>query len=293
MTMFAGALTALVTPFRNGEVDYKALRELVEAQVQGGIDGVVPCGSTGESVNLSDEEHAGVIRAVVQAAKGRIPVLAGAGTASTKHTLQLCDNARDAGADGVLVVTPYYNRPTQEGLYAHFKAVGEHSSLPVVLYNIPGRTGSDLSTSTLERLADIKKIVGVKEATGNVLRSQEIAATFGERFTILSGDDALTLAVLAVGGHGVISVTSNLAPKLVSKVVRLFREGDLSAARVLHHKLLPLHSAMFVEVNPAPIKAALAIKGQIAPEIRLPLVWPSEASLEKIGRAIARMEAEL
>lgn len=293
MTMFAGALTALITPFRDGEVDYKALRELVEAQIQGGIEGLVPCGSTGESINLSDEEHAGVIRAVVQAAKGRVPVLAGAGTASTKHTLELCHSARDAGADGVLVVVPYYNRPTQEGLFAHFKAVGEHGSLPVVLYNIPGRTGSDLSISTLERIADIKQVVGVKEATGNVLRSQEIAGNFGERFTILSGDDALTLAVLAVGGHGVISVTSNLAPAPVSKVVRLFREGNLPAARALHQKLLPLHAAMFVEVNPAPIKAALAIKGQIAPEIRLPLVWPSEASLEKIRRAIQRMEMEL
>jgi 4-hydroxy-tetrahydrodipicolinate synthase len=293
MTKFAGALTALITPFRGGEVDYKALSELVEAQIQGGIDGLVPCGTTGESVNLGDAEYAGIIRAVVQAAKGRIPVVAGAGSASTKHSLELCKIAREAGADGVLLVTPYYNRPTQEGLYAHFHKIGTEASLPIILYNIPSRTGSDLAMATLERLAEVKQIVAVKEATGNVLRSQEIAAFFGDRFTILSGDDALTLAVMAVGGDGVISVTSNFAPKPVSDVVHLFRGGDLLAARALHQKLLPLHGAMFVEVNPAPVKAALAMRGKIAPEIRLPLVWPSEASLERIRLAIQRAEQEL
>jgi 4-hydroxy-tetrahydrodipicolinate synthase len=210
-----------------------------------------------------------------------------------KDVSLLSPAAHEAGADGVMVVVPYYNRPSQEGLYHHYKTVAQQSALPVVIYNIPVRTGSDLNTATLARLAEIKQIVGIKEATGNVLRSQEIAATFGERFTILSGDDALTLAVMAVGGHGVISTTSNLAPKPVAHVVDRFRAGDLAGARALQQKLLPLYRAMFVEGNPGPVKAALAMRGKIAPELRLPMVWPAEASLEQIRRAIDETEVEL
>jgi 4-hydroxy-tetrahydrodipicolinate synthase len=293
MNRFAGALTALITPFRNGEVDLNALRELTETQIGSGINGIVPCGTTGEAVNLNDTEYTQVIRTVVKTAKGRVPVIAGAGTASTKRTLELCHAAKAAGADAVLVVAPYYVRPTQEGLFEHFKAVGEGASLPVILYNIPSRTGTDVALSTLERLAAVSQIVGIKESTGNVLRSQAIAATLGDRFTILSGDDALALAVLAVGGHGVISVTSNLAPKAVSEMVRLFGVKDLPSARALHQRLLKLHEVMFVETNPAPVKAALAMRGRIAAEIRLPLVWPTEASLEKIRIALRENEALL
>ncbi len=290
MTRFAGALTALVTPFRDGEIDSKALRDLVEHQIQGGIDGLVPCGTTGESVNLNGSEYATVVRTVVEQARGRLPVVAGAGTASTSHTIELGQAAREAKADGLLLVMPYYNRPTQEGLFEHFRAITSAVPLPAVLYNIPSRTATDLSMATLERLAENPLIVAIKEATGNVLRSQEIAAAFGDRFTILSGDDALTLAILAVGGHGVISVTANLAPKPVSRAVHLFCDGDLGAARKLHQSLLPVHKAMFVETNPGPIKAALAMRERIAPEIRLPLVWPSETSLATIRKAIQLQE---
>ncbi|MBN1656362.1 MAG: 4-hydroxy-tetrahydrodipicolinate synthase [Deltaproteobacteria bacterium] len=284
--MFTGALTALVTPFRGGQVDIAALRELVEVQIQAGIDGLVPCGSTGESINLSDREYRDVVRAVVEQTGGRVPVVAGAGTASTEHSLELAKIAREAKADGVMIVSPYYNKPTQEGLFAHFKTIALEASLPLVLYNIPGRTCVDISLETLERLAGIANIVAIKEATGNVLRSQEIVATFAGRFAVLAGDDALALAIMAVGGKGVISVSANVIPSQVVSVVHMFRDGDIAAALDLHQSLLRFHQAMFVETNPAPVKAALAMLGRIAPEIRLPLVMPSDASQEKIRAAI-------
>jgi len=286
MTMFAGALTALVTPFREGRPDRKALQELAERQIQEGINGLVPCGTTGESVNLSEHEYRDVVKAVVEQTRGRVPVVAGAGTNSTRHTIELSRAAREAGADGLLLVSPYYNKPTQQGLFEHFRAVLAEVPLPSIIYNIPGRTCVDISVETFGRLAEIEQVVAVKEATGNVLRSQELARALGNRFTILSGDDALTLAIMAVGGHGVISVTANLLPRQVSDVVRRFREGDLSGARAAHQKLLPVHSAMFVETNPGPIKAAMALRGLIAPEIRLPLVMPSEQSQVKIREAL-------
>ena len=288
MTMFAGALTALVTPFREGRLDCEALQQLVETQIQGGINGLVPCGTTGESVNLNEHEYREVVETVVKQARGRVPIIAGAGTNSTRHTIELGRAAREAGADGLLLVAPYYNKPTQQGLYEHFKAVLAEVPLPSVIYNIPGRTCVDISRETFGRLAEIEQVVAVKEATGNVLRSQALALTFGDRFTILSGDDALTLAIMAVGGHGVISVTANLFPKQVSDVVRRFREGDLSGAQAAHQQLLPVHEAMFVETNPGPIKAAVAARGLIAPEIRLPLVMPSEKSQAAIGEALRK-----
>lgn len=288
MTMFAGALTALVTPFREGRPDRKSLQQLVEMQIQEGINGLVPCGTTGESVTLTEHEYRDVVKAVVEQARGRVPVVAGAGTNSTRHTIELGRAAREAGADGLLLVAPYYNKPTQQGLYEHFKAVMVEVPMPSILYNIPGRTCVDISPETLKRLAEVKQIVGVKEATGNVLRSQEMAQAFGDRFTILSGDDSLTLAIMAVGGHGVISVTANLLPRYVADVVRRFREGDLSGARAAHQRLLPVHAAMFVETNPGPIKAALAMRGLIAPEIRLPMVMPSEQSQARIREALGQ-----
>lgn len=277
MATFSGALTALITPFRNDVVDERALRDLVEDQVTQGMDGLVPCGTTGESVNLSDAEYEKVVRVVVEQAKGRVPVVAGAGTASTRHTVELCHLAQRAGADGVLIVTPYYNRPSQDGLVAHFEAVAKDGGLPVVLYNIPGRTGVDLSLASLERLARLKEVVGIKECAG-APRAAEIVARFGDRFTLLSGDDVLTLPLLALGGHGVISVASNIVPGEVARLLRLFREGDIAGAAQQAKRLHPLYEALFLESSPGPAKAALVLCGRIAPEIRLPMVLPAQGA---------------
>ncbi|MCC6874783.1 MAG: 4-hydroxy-tetrahydrodipicolinate synthase [Sandaracinaceae bacterium] len=287
MLELKGTLPALVTPFRHGDVDEEALRALVDRVIEGGVDGVVPCGTTGESVTLSDDEHRKVVRVVVEQAKRRVPVIAGAGTVSTAHTIHLAKGARDAGADGLLLVCPYYNRPTQAGLEAHFREVLRQVPLPTVLYNIPGRTGVDLGVDTLAKLADVREIVAIKEATGNVLRSGQILARLGGRFTVLSGDDALTLPILALGGEGVISVTANALPRETSAVTRLWREGKHEEARALHLRLMPVHEAMFVESNPGPIKAVLAAAGRLAPEVRLPLVWPSEASIAHVREKMA------
>jgi 4-hydroxy-tetrahydrodipicolinate synthase len=282
-----GAYTALVTPFRNGEIDEAALRDLVERQIAAGIDGLVPCGTTGESVTLHEGEPERVIRIVVQQARGRVPVVAGAGSNATEKTIGLARHAREAGADGLLLVCPYYNRPNQAGLEAHFRAVLEAVPMPSILYNVPARTGSDLAADTVERLSALPQVVAVKEATGNVLRAQEIVRRCGDSVAVLSGDDALTVAMLAVGAVGVISVTSNLAPREVADVCRHWREGRPADALRVHQRLLPLHDALFVEPNPGPVKLALAEAGRIAPEVRLPLVLPSEASREVIRRALA------
>lgn len=280
-----GVLPALVTPFRGGKIDEPALRALVDRVIEGGVSGLVPCGTTGESVTLDDAEHARVVRIVVEQARGRVPVIAGAGTVSTKHSIHLAEQARAAGADGLLLVCPYYNRPTQAGLEAHFRAILAAVPLPTVLYNIPGRTGVDLAVETLERLGDVAPIVAIKEATGNVLRSQEILARCGDRFTVLSGDDALTLPVLSVGGRGVISVTANAFPREVCRVVERWVAGDAGGARAEHLRLAPVHQAMFLESNPGPVKAVLAAAGHLAPEVRLPLAWPTEATVARV-RAI-------
>lgn len=291
MSQLRGTLPALVTPFRGGSIDEDALRALVERAIEGGVDGLVPCGTTGESVTLSDAEHARVIAITVAQAKDRVPVIAGAGTISTHHTIELAKSARAAGADGLLLVCPYYNRPTQAGLEAHFRAVCDAVPLPAVLYNIPARTGVDLSAETLERLGDVRSIVGIKEATGNVLRGQQILARCGDRFAVLSGDDALTLPMLAVGGAGVISVTANLLPREASEVTRLFAQGRLDEARAAHLSLVPVHEAMFLESNPGPVKSALADRGLLAPEVRLPLVWPADATIARVRAVLAGYEA--
>jgi 4-hydroxy-tetrahydrodipicolinate synthase len=287
---FSGTLPALITPFRDGAVDEDALRNLVEHCIEGGVSGLVPCGTTGESVTLTEEEHLRVIRIVVEQTKKRVPVVAGAGTVATAHTIHLAEHAKKAGADALLLVCPYYNRPTQAGLEAHFRAVHAAVDLPSILYNIPGRTGVDLLLETLERLSDVKAIVAIKEATGNVMRSAQIMAKLGDRFTVLSGDDALTLPVLSVGGRGVISVSANLLPKETSDVVKLWDEGKVAEARALHLRLMPVHEAMFVESNPGPIKAAMASRGMCLKDVRLPLVCPSEASVAKLEQALSRAE---
>ena len=285
----SGTMPALITPFRNGEVDEEALRALVERVIVGGCEGLVPCGTTGESVTLDEREHERVVRIVVEEAKRRVPVYAGAGTVSTKHTIELAELCKKAGADGLLLVCPYYNRPTQAGLEAHFRHVLAEVPMPSILYNIPGRTGVDLALETLEKLADVKEIVAIKEATGNVMRSAQIVAKCGDRFSVLSGDDALTLPMMAVGAMGVISVTSNVRPRETSRVTSLFLEGNLAEARKQHLALLELHGLMFVEPNPAPAKAALAAAGVMEKTVRGPLA-PCSAELEaKVVAAISRL----
>jgi len=281
MGMFEGALTALVTPFRGDAVDEKALREIVEHQIANGIDGLVPAGTTGESVNLSHAEFEKVVRITIEQAAGRVPVVVGVGTASTRHTLELTQLARALKADGVLVVSPYYNRPPQEGLFQHFKAVAE-LGLPVMLYNIPARCGVDISLDTMERLAKLPNVVAIKEATGNVVRSADILQRFGSRFTVLSGDDGITVPIMSVGGQGVVSVASNVAPRELSQLVKLFRSGDTNGARVLAEKLRPLFEVLFVEPSPGPVKAALVQLGRLGPELRLPMVMPTEATQARL-----------
>ena len=284
--MFAGALTAIVTPFRDDKLDEKALRAIVAEQIDSGIDGLVPSGTTGEGGSLSHEEYVRLLSIVVEEARGRVPVIAGAGSLSTAHTIELARTAQKLKVDGLLIVVPYYYRPSQEGLYAHFAAVAKAVPLPIILYNIPGRCGVDLSLATLERLAAVKSIVAVKESTGTVQRSADIATRFGDRFTILSGDDSLTLPVMAVGGHGVISTTANVVPREVSKQVDLFNAGDLAGSRAQHQKLAPLYEALFVESNPGPVKWAMGVRGVMSPEIRLPFVSPTEASQQRIRAAL-------
>jgi 4-hydroxy-tetrahydrodipicolinate synthase len=287
---FEGTYTALVTPFRDeaGQpIDWDGFDALVDAQIAGGVAGVVPCGTTGESPTLSHEEHAMVIERTVKRAKGRTQVVAGTGSNSTREALEMSQHAERAGADAVMLVVPYYNKPSQEGLYRHFVQVARGVRVPVVLYNIPGRSGTDLAPETLVRIAEAApNVVATKEATGNVLRAQKIAQTMGARMTVLSGDDALTLAMIAVGARGVISVTSNVAPAEVTRATRLALEGRGDAALQAHLALMPLHEAMFLEPNPAPVKAALAMRGMLRDCVRLPLVPCAEATRKAIAVAL-------
>jgi 4-hydroxy-tetrahydrodipicolinate synthase len=288
--MFVGAMTALVTPFKNGQIDKKSLEDLVEAQIAGGIDALVPCGTTGESATMSHEEHHEVIKIVVAAAKKRVPVIAGAGSNATSEAISLSKAAKSAGADGLLHITPYYNRPTQEGLYLHFKAAVEATGLPTVLYNVPARTGSDLQVETLARLAaELPAIVAVKEATGQVVRTQQIIQRLGDRIIVLSGEDAINYPLYAVGARGCISVVSNVAPKLISECWDAVVANDYARARKLHYQSLPLADALFSEANPIPAKAALQMMGKISPEIRSPLHPMSAAPREKLRAVMSEL----
>jgi 4-hydroxy-tetrahydrodipicolinate synthase len=288
--MFVGAMTALVTPMRDGQVDEPALRALVDWQIAEGIDGIIPCGTTGESATLTAAEQARVIRVVVEAAKKRVPVLAGAGSNSTAEAIALSNHAREAGADGLLHITPYYNRPTQEGLYLHFTAIAAATKLPIVLYNVPIRTGCDLLPETIERLArSSPQFVGVKEATGTVQRTQQILGRLGERMTILSGDDAINVPLYSVGARGCISVVSNVAPSLVARTWDAWEAGDAGRAQALHFESLPLCDALFSEASPIPSKAALAMMGKLAPDIRLPLHPMTEAPKAKLRALMEKM----
>ena len=272
--MFTGVITALVTPLRGDALDEEALRRLVDEQIASGVDGLVPVGTTGESPTLTNEEHLRVIQLVVEATKKRVPVIAGTGSNSTRETIEMSAAARKVGADGLLLVTPYYNRPGQEHLYRHFKAVVEAVPLPSVLYNVPGRTACDLLPETIVRLAELPQVVGVKEATGSALRASQVLAQLGaknDQVALLSGDDATAFPLFALGARGVISVVSNVAPKQMSAMWDAAAAGDWKSARELHYRLLPLGEGLFVEANPIPVKTAMAMMGRIADEIRPPL----------------------
>lgn len=280
--MFSGAIVAIVTPFKKGKVDEKSLRELIEFQIKNGTDGIVPCGTTGESSTLSHEEHDRVIEITIDAARKRVPVIAGTGSNSTDEALRLTRHAHEAGADGALLVCPYYNRPTQEGLYQHFKTIAESVPIPIVPYNIPSRTGVNLLPETVARLAKISNIVGIKEASGSLKQMQDVISLCGDKFDVLSGDDFFTFPLLAIGGRGVVSVLSNIAPADMAAMVDAFVGGDLKRAQQLHHRLVPLIDALFIETNPVPVKAALSMMGKIAYEVRLPMYKMSDGNYEKL-----------
>ncbi|MEN6431413.1 MAG: 4-hydroxy-tetrahydrodipicolinate synthase [Smithella sp.] len=284
--MFRGAITALVTPFKNGQVDEEALRHLIEFQIANGVDGLVPCGTTGESPTLSHDEHDRVIEMTIDAAKKRVPVIAGTGSNSTAEALRLTRHAYEAGADGALIACPYYNKPTQEGLYQHFELIAKNVPIPIIPYNIPGRTGINMSPELIARLAKISNIVGIKEASGSIKQMSDVINLCGKDFAVLSGDDIFTLPLMAIGGAGVISVVSNVAPADMAGLVDVFFAGDMAGAKDLHYKMSALMDALFIEVNPIPVKAALALMGKIEYEYRLPLCKMAEANFEKLKKVM-------
>jgi 4-hydroxy-tetrahydrodipicolinate synthase len=285
-TKFRGSFTALVTPFKNGSVDEKTFRDFVEWQIAEGTNGLVPVGTTGESPTLSHDEHKEVVEWCVDQAHGRVPVVAGAGSNSTKEAVDLAQHAEKAGADAVLVVTPYYNKPTQDGLYAHYKAINDAIGIPILIYNIPGRSVIDMSVDTMKRLYELKNIAGVKDATANMTRVSVQRAAMGEDFNQLSGEDITALGFMAHGGHGCISVTSNVAPRLCSEFQAACLKGDFAAALKLHDKLTPLHINLFVETSPAPVKYALSLIGKGSNALRLPMVPATENAQAAVRQAM-------
>ena len=281
--MFKGSIVAIVTPFKNGGVDYEKLRELVEFQIEGGTDAIVPCGTTGESSTLDNDEHIQVIETVVKQVNKRVPVIAGTGSNSTAEAIELTRKAKDVGADGVLLVTPYYNKPTQEGLFLHYTAIADAVDIPQILYNVPGRTGINLLPETVARLSYHKNIVAIKEATGSLQQASEILALCGDRIDVFSGDDFITFPMMACGAKGVISVLANIMPKAVGDLTDAFFAGDLETARRLHLETLKISNAMFMESNPVPVKSALGLMGKCSGEVRLPLAPLSSANSTKLA----------
>ncbi len=284
--MFKGSMVALVTPFKNGKIDEKALKALVEFHIKNGTSALVPCGTTGESATLSYPEHDKVIELTIECAKGRVPVIAGTGSNSTEEAIMLTRHAKKAGADASLQVSPYYNRPTQKGLYLHFKAIAESVDMPIILYNIASRTGVNIEPETFSKLAEIKNIIGVKEASGSLEQMARIKKACPEDFILLSGDDALTLPVMAIGGVGVISVVANIIPGDVSDMCASFEKGNIKKAEELHYKMLPLVKAMFIETNPTPVKTAMAIMKMCEEEMRLPLCEMAPENRDKLTAAL-------
>jgi len=288
--MFKGSIVAIVTPFKKGKVDEKALVDLIEWHISQGTNAIVPCGTTGESATLDYKEHYRVIDLTVKTVGKRVPVIAGTGANSTDETVEITKHAKKSGADGALLVAPYYNKPTQEGLYRHYKTVAEKVDMPIVLYNVPGRTAVNILPATVARLAEIKNVVALKEATGDMKQASEVIRLCGDRITVLSGDDFTTLPLLALGGKGTISVTANVAPKAVSQMCSWWMKGQQDKARALHFKLEPLNAAMFIETNPIPVKTALAMMGKIREEFRLPLCEMASANREKLRKVLSDLK---
>ncbi len=285
--MFHGAMVAIITPFKNGQVDEAAFRELIEFQIENGTSAIVPCGTTGESATLSFKEHVRVVEIAVEQTNRRIPVIAGTGSNNTEEAIVLTAHAKQAGADAVLMISPYYNKPTQQGLYLHFEKVAKSVDIPIILYNIPGRTAVNMEAETIARLSRIDNIVGIKEASGSMKQITDIIALCSEDFTVVSGEDFLTFPLMCVGGKGVISVVSNIAPREMSDLCTLFLDGRFEEAQRLYYKLLPLCHALFYETNPAPVKAALQMMGKIdTDEVRLPLAAMFEANRERLRKVL-------
>jgi 4-hydroxy-tetrahydrodipicolinate synthase len=284
--MIAGAMTALITPFENGRIDARALDRIINLQIEGGMHALVPCGTTGESATLSHEEHTEVVRLTVKAARGRVPVVAGTGSNSTAEAIHLTKEAKAAGADAALVISPYYNKPTQEGIFRHYEALAAAGGLPIIMYNIPGRTGSKIEVETLARLAAVPNIAGVKDATGSLEHALETLRACGPDFALYSGEDALTLPIIAVGGHGVITAVANLVPREMANLATACLEGRLQEARAAQLRLLPLIKACFIETNPIPVKTAMAMIGLCREEFRLPLLAMAGHNREKLRQAL-------
>jgi 4-hydroxy-tetrahydrodipicolinate synthase len=288
MSQFKGAFVAIVTPFTDGKIDEKELIDLIEFQIAGGTHGIVPCGTTGESATLSHEEHQRVVELTIKTVNGRVPVVAGSGSNSTSETIMLTRHAKEAGADGVLVITPYYNKPSQEGLYLHFKTVAEAVDIPIIMYNVPSRTGVNMLPATVARCARLANIVGIKEATGDLNQVSEVIRLCPADFVVMSGDDFTAMATVAIGGQGVISVTANVAPAEMAELMTAALAGDFARARLLHYRLFPLIQAMFFDTNPVPAKTALALMGKIkAANPRLPICAMSSANLDKLTSVIS------
>jgi 4-hydroxy-tetrahydrodipicolinate synthase len=286
--MYSGTFTAMVTPFKDGRVDEAAFKSLIRFGIDGGVSGFLPCGTTGESPALSHEEHNRVIELTVKEVAGQVKVLAGTGSNSTEEAIALTRHAKAVGADAALMVSPYYNKPTQEGLYLHFKAVAEAVDIPILVYNIQGRTAVNIENQTMERLAGIPNIVGVKEASGSIMQMSEVIRLCGSEFDVLSGDDQMTFPLMALGGKGVISVVTNIAPEKMSSLVNTMLAGEIDKARAMHFELFELCQAMFLETNPIPVKAALGLMGKIEPEFRLPLCPPSQTNLGKLKTVLEK-----
>ena len=288
--MFNGALSAIVTPFRDGEVDERALRDHIEWQIQSGVDGIVPCGSTGESATLTHAEHDRVIKITIEQTRRRVPVVAGTGSNATAEAIRLTTAAREMGADGALMLSPYYNKPTQEGIFRHYKMIAAAVDLPIIVYNIPGRTASNIAPETFARLCEIRNIVGVKEASGSMEQISDIRRLCGDRLTILSGDDGLTVPIMALGGKGVIATTSNVMPREMHDLAAAGLAGDFARARDIHYKIMPVMRNLFTETNPIPLKQALAFMGRCANELRMPLCPMSAPAAEKLKAAMKELK---
>ena len=286
--MFKGSLIPIVTPFKEGKIDEEGFRDLIEFHITNGTDAIVPCGTTGESATLTHEEHEQLIDLSIEAANHRIPVIAGTGSNSTAEAIKLTTYAKKTGADGALLITPYYNKPTQEGLYNHYKAIAEETDLPLILYNVPSRTGVNMLPETVARLSEMPTIVGIKEATGSLRQICDIIHLCGEKCSVFSGDDFTNYPILAVGGKGVISVTANIMPDKIAAMYDAFESGNFDKSREIHYQLLELHNSLFLETNPIPVKTALSLMGKISPEMRPPLSPMSPGNLEILKKVMAK-----